>query len=370
MVNTKLPILMALIAALSGCSAVQQVVDVHPESLQISSGALGHSVSLAASGDTLFCVYSDAAATTLNVVTVPAGQHLPSEPPAPTVLDKVDTAPPLSPSFGAHVLSVQEGRVGILYLDRETDAKSVLKSAVRSDADPRWSLDVFEPTGDPVALVPGANGSWDAFWSAPGGLFTRKVSDATQGAMFMTDFQLGSRPSGIASAGFTAFDSASNSLVAVFRESSGFTTKTVPDAGAAHSSLLSPSGLLSVLSWDPRSRRLELHEEKKDERSFSLTTVTLSNNTGSLALLPGRSPSTYLFLFDESRSLGVGSTTHQVSLIAPGHMLGALGARYRKAVLRSADRPVQSLSAVIVGNALYVLVQQGDLTLLRVALAP
>ncbi len=51
-------------------------------------------------------------------------------------------------------------------------------------------------------------------------------------------------------------------------------------------------------------------------------------------------------------------------------MLGALGARYRKAVLRSADRPVQSLSAVIVGNALYVLVQQGDLTLLRVALAP
>jgi hypothetical protein len=98
--------------------------------------------------------------------------------------------------------------------------------------------------------------------------------------------------------------------------------------------------------------------------------VTLANNTQSVALLPGRAPSTYLFLFDESRPQGVGIVAHQVSIIAPGPMLGALGGRYRKAVLCSGERPVESLSAVVVGNALYVLVQQGDLTLFRVALAP
>jgi hypothetical protein len=369
MVNTKLLLLVALGAVLGGCSAVRQVVDVHPESLLIAAGPLGRSVSLAAAGDTLIGVFSDAAATTLDIVTVPVGPHLPTQPPSPAVVDKVDTAPPLSPTFGAHVLSVQDGRIGILYLDRETDAKSVLKSAVRSLSDTQWTLDIFEPTGEPVALIPGPRGSWDAFWSTPGGLLMRRLAESAQGALFMADFRQGSRPSGLAADGFTAFDSTSSSVIAVSRDESRYTSRTVPDAASLHSSLVSPAGLLSVLSWDGRTRRLLLEEQKRDSDAFSRTTVTLSNNTNSVALLRGRAPSTYLFLFDESRPLGVGTIAHQVSIIAPGPMLGALGARYRKAVLCSGEEPVESLSAVIVGSALYVLVQQGGLTLFRVELS-
>jgi hypothetical protein len=70
------------------------------------------------------------------------------------------------------------------------------------------------------------------------------------------------------------------------------------------------------------------------------------------------------------RSLGAGRVVSQVSLIAPGSLLGARGTRYRKAVFSSGDSRIDGFAAARTGDALYVLVSQGNLKLLRIPLAP
>jgi hypothetical protein len=354
---------------LSGCLPGRQIVEVHPESLVLPAGMPGPWVSLARGGDVLLAVYSDKATTTLNMVQIPVSRHLPAEPPAAVVIDKIDVAPPLSPRFGAHVLSLHEGAAAVLYEDRESDTKTILKAGVRKLAEPEWNLDILEPVGDPVALLPSEDGGFDAFWAAESLLARRLQGDAVPAA-WVTPFA----PGGVASlAGvscFTAFNAASRSLLAVQRDGAGFSWTPVEGAGAVHSSLISDAGLLSVLSWEASSRRLVFFDQKAPGEGLARSIVTLCDNTDSVVLLPGRSPRSHVFLFDESRQMGGGAARYQLSLIAPGSMLGKPGARYRKAVLASADTPVSSFSAVVTADALYVLILQKELTLLRVALAP
>jgi hypothetical protein len=76
-----------------------------------------------------------------------------------------------------------------------------------------------------------------------------------------------------------------------------------------------------------------------------------------------------MFLFDEERQLGGIRAQYQLSVIAPGTLLGAIGARYRKAALLSGTEPIETFAAVEAQDALYVLVLQGGLKLLRVGLA-
>ena len=363
-----LPLLCAAAcAALVGCSAVRQVVVVHPEVLTLANGPLGPACSLADAGDSLMCVYSSPATTTLDAVQVPVGPRLPQEAPSAYVIDKIDSAPPLAPGFGQHVLTVQQGVAHVLYQDRRSESKTVLKIASRGPQETQWRLDVLEPAGDPVALLPGPRGAPVAFWSA-NALLARPLAASAEPQSLRSPFHLGSRPSVAGPTAFTAFDTDADELVAVTGAADGWSLSAVRGAGAVQASLVTPKGLLSVLSWDARTRRLLLHEQREATGDFVRTTVTLCNGTTSVALLPGPTPSTYLFVFDEVRAGSVGSASHQVSVIAPGPVLGALGARYRKAVLCAGDAPVQSLSAVVSGKALYVLVLQRDLKLLRVDL--
>jgi len=312
-------------------------------------------------------VYSNPATTTLDAVDVPVGAHLPDGAPTPTVIDKIDSAPPLAAGFGKHVLRVQDDVVSVLYQDRRSESKTVLKIASRAPTDTQWRLDVLEPAGDPVALLPGPRGVPVAFWSTDT-LLTRAMGGAGDPQSLRSPFHLGSRPSTAGPSAFTAFDGAASELVAVRGAGDGWSLSSVPGVGAIQASLVTSKGLLSVLSWDARSRRLRLHEQREGTGDFTQTTVTLSNGTTDVALLAGPTVSTYLFIFDETRAGSVGSAAHQVSLLAPGPILGAIGGRYRKAVLWSGDAPIQSLSAVTVGKTLYVLVLHKDLTLLRLDL--
>ena len=77
----------------------------------------------------------------------------------------------------------------------------------------------------------------------------------------------------------------------------------------------------------------------------------------------------FLFLFDETRTISAGRTVYQLSLVAPGSLLGAHGTRYRKAALASGDVRIDGFAAARTPDALYVLVSQGNLKLLRIALA-
>jgi hypothetical protein len=307
--------------------------------------------------------------TTLDLALLPEGPHLPPSPPPAEIIDKVDVVAPLSPSFGENVLSVAGGRAAVLYLDRESDVKNVLKLTTRTFGEKQWNLDILEPAGDPLDLEPGASGGFDAAWSS-GLVSYRPSAGQVPDTGTALPFKLQGRPSADGSGGFTAFDSLTSQLLWLRWTGAGFSTRVVPAGSPVQSSLRSASGKLGVLSWDAKTRRLLLHQESAPAGTFSTSTVTVCDGTDTVALLPGQSDSTFLIVFDEVRAVGGGRFVSQVSLIAPGSLLGARGSRYRKAVLWSGDARIDGFAAARTPDALYVLVSQGSVKLLRIPLTP
>lgn len=368
MVKVKASLLMALVVLLACCTARQEGFLLHPETLLIEAHSPGRFLSLAIAGTNLLATFSDRETTTLKFMTIPLGPHLPSEAPTATIVDKVDVSPPLSPTFGAHMLAARGDAVDILYLCRESDDRSILKLAYKTLEARQWNLDVLEPPGEPLAALPDQKGTVSAFWAA-GSLLSRVLPGASLVSTLRSPFQLTGQASVFGADGFTVYDAASRSLLVVRRSESGFFSREFPGASAVQSSLLSPDGLLAVLTWDAPTRRLSLLEQIPDADRVSRTTVSLSEGTGKVALLPSPIRSTYMFLFDEERQLGGIRAHYQLSVIAPGTLLGALGARYRKGTLLSGSEPVEGFAAVESQDALYVLALQGGLKLLRVALS-
>jgi hypothetical protein len=370
MVKTRSLSILAILAALtlSGCSARGAFAHVTPESIVVSRGLAAPFLSLAELSGTLYAVYADRATTTLDLIEIPSGPHLPSTASAPEVIDKVDVVAPLSPAFGEHVLSVGGGAAAVLYLDRETDVKNVLKLATRPLGQQQWELEILEPAGDPLALAAGEAGGFDAAWCS-GLLSYRPVGHGGTPGAPPLPFQVLGHPSPDGAGGFTAFDSLTASLLYVRWTGTGFSTQFIDGGTPVQASLRSTAGRLKVVTWDSKTRRIRLHQEGTPGGKLSSATVTLCDGTKQLALLPGNSESTVLVVFDETHSVGAGKTASQVSLIAPGSLLGGWGNRYRKAVVTSGDSPIEGFAAARTPDALYLLVSQGDLRLFRLPLA-
>lgn len=368
MVKTKAALLMAFIVLLTCCTARQQGFLLHPETMSIPGNSHGRFVSLAAAGTSLLAVFSERETTTLKFMRLPLGPHLPAEAPAPTIVDKVDVSPPLSPTFGVHVLAARGDSIYLLYLDRESEDRSVLKLASKSLEAPQWNLDVLEPPGEPLAALPAENGAVSVFWAA-GSILSRRLPVASPLSTLRSSFQQTGQSSVFGPDGFTVFDAVARSLIVVRAGEAGFSCRELAGATPVQSALLAPDGLLAVLTWDAQTRRLYLLEQRSDMEKASRTTISLSEGTGTVALLPSPVRSTYLFLFDEESQLGGIRTQHQLSIIAPGYLLGAIGTRYRKATLLSGTEPIEGFSALETQDALYVLALQGGLKLLRLGLA-
>jgi hypothetical protein len=335
--------------------------------MAIPGGSHGRFMSLAVAGTNLLAVFSDSDTTTLKFMQLPLGPHLPTVAPAAAIVDKVDVSPPLSPRFGAHVLAAHDDTVDILYLDHESEDKSVLKLASKTLAAPQWNLDVLEPAGEPLAVLPSAHGSISAFWASDS-ILSRALPGASPLSTLRSSFQSGGHASVFGPNGFTVFDAASGSLIVVRGSESGYSSRELSGAGPVQSSLLSSDGLLSVLTWDAQTRRLFLLEQKPDTDKVSRTTISLSEGTGTVVLLPAPARATSIFLFDEEKQTGGIRAQHQLSIIAPGYLLGAIGARYRKAILLSGAESIEGFAAVEAQDALYVLALQGGLKLLRLEL--
>jgi hypothetical protein len=368
MVKIKAPLSIVLVVVLAGCAAGNRPLPVPIESMDIPARVPGRFLSLACAGDALIAVFSDRESTTLKMIQMPVGDHLPAEAPPASVIDRIDTTPPLSPSFGVHVLAVQNSMESILYPVRQGEEKTVLKLASKSLDASQWTFDVVEPAGDPVAILPGDKGSLSIFWAA-GSLLSRSYPDGTAPMTLRSPFAMVDRASVFASTGFTAYDGISHSLL-TFAGNDGSGMRAIAGAGPVHSSLLASDGRLAVLTWDAATRRLVLLEGQPGESSVSGTTVTLCDQTATVALLPVRGErSRYLFLFDEERRRGGGGRVqHDLSLIAPARVLGALGSRYRKTVLVSGDERIEGFAVLQARNSLYVFVNHGKLSLLRAGL--
>jgi hypothetical protein len=393
MVKTRVLFLAAFLILISGCGVFVRSEKAHPQVLQVARGRLGGEVSLARAADSLVAVYSDWETTGLYEVEIPVADQLPSAPPPAQMIDRIDIGPPLAASFGEHALISSGDTVTVLYLARAAEDKLILKLASHAMDASGWTLDVVEPPGDPVAVLPAGQGRLDLFWAAgsllhmsyPGSGPVDSLVDPFTPAGRAGEFLAGSnRDEGggesSATRGVTVYDSISHALVMLRWNGFAFETTRLDGAGPVNSSLMLADGRVAVLSWNPSTRRLEMLVKGQDASQASRTLVTLSAGTSEVALLPSpaRAQSSggslqrstdsrvdrLLFLYDDVKRVG-GRLVHELSLLTPGAGLGLGARKYRRVVLLSGMDPIDSFSAIEVGETLYVLVRQDGVKLLQ-----
>lgn len=376
MVKTKAILLLCCAVVFSSCSRGGPVAASRAQVLELAQGRLGRVVSLVQAGESLVGVFSNWETTSLYATQVPIGDRLPDAAPAPQIIDKIDVTPPFAPSFGEHAVLSRDETVSVLYLAREGEDKLVLKLAARAPSSPGWTLDVIEPPGNPVALVPAQGRSMDVIWSA-GGLFDLSYPGTAAPLTLLSPFTPAARASVLRPAadeanavrGFTAYDAVSQTLSFFRWNGVGYDRVAIPGAGPVHSSLILDDGRLAMFSWDQQSKRLSLVVARPDGGIAERTVVSVSEATTAVALLGsgprGPSRSGLVFLYDQARRIGGGRVVHELSLLTPGVPGITARGSYRRTVLLSGDEPISDFSAVAAEGALYVLVQEGSLKLLR-----
>ena len=357
-------LLFALIAfSCAGCAPRGEPSIPRAESLQIAQGRFGSFVSLVIVGDRLCAVFSDLDTSSLAICELPLGPPLPTAAPRALLIDKIDATPPFATDFGSHAIAATGSTLHILYLDRESPEKRVLKLASRASGADAWSLDIVEPAGSPVGLIPNSEGSLSLFWSTDA-LLMRSTSSSASPTVVRSDFSAG-RPGvpfeGGSMRGLTVFDDTTGSLCAVFLRGAGAEMEVVQGIESAVSACVSSDGRLAVTGYDAKRRRILLLEGTADQKSFSRSAVTLSERTTGTLIMPRGER--YLFLYDEAERRGRDAFSYGVSVLAPE------GARYVKHVLSRGQKPVQCFAAAIRGEILYVLILQDALDLFRVDLS-
>jgi hypothetical protein len=312
-------------------------------------------VSLAESGGWLYAVFTDWESAALLVEEIPAQAPLPVAAPQPSLVDKVDVSPPLTGALGENTAGAFAGAVHVLYVDRQREDKRILKWATRADGS-RWSIDVLEPPGTPVALLPGEAGPV-AFWAADGMLLS--ASGGKPPWVVEAPFL----PAGAATAaggGFTAYDAASGLLLWLSPGLAGWRLESVPGGRAVHGAALTPTGGLSVVTYVPETHRVILLEQPPPGGRWKSTTVTISEGTRFVYLAPfdGR----YIFLYDSMEGARSGDRLANVSLLVPE------GRRYSRRILWTGEKPLAGVSALLDGRTVYLLCAGETVQLLRVEL--
>lgn len=384
MVKTKSVLLLCCAVVLSSCAPSGPGSASHVQVLELAKGRLGRFVSLVTAGGSLVGIYSDWETTSLYAAQVPIGDRLPDAAPPSQIIDKIDVTPPLAPSFGEHAALSSADTVNVLYLAREGEDKLALKLASRGPTSPNWSLDVIEPPGNPIALVPAQGHAMDVIWAAGGLLdLAYPAPPAASPVTLLSPFTPDARASvlrlaadeGDAQAGgrgFTAYDAVSRMLSFYRWNGSSYDRFEIAGAGAIHSSLVLDDGRLAVFSWDQQSKRLSLVVARPNGAIAERSVVSVSEATTAVALLGvgphGPSRSNLVFLYDQARRIGGGRVVHELSLLTPGVPGITARGSYRRTVLLSGNDPISDFSAVAANGALYVLVQQGSLKLLRLPL--
>jgi hypothetical protein len=362
MVKTTAALPLLFVVLLAGCAS-RQLVDLHPQTLRISAGGVGP-VSLVRLGDSLLGVFAQRSTASLDSFLLPLAPRMPGTPPAVKVIDVVDVAPPLSAAFGTHLLRSSGDAVMLLYEDRISAETTALKLATRASGDAQWTLKVLDPPGAPLQVIPSPPGGYQVFW-ATDGILTRSLP-GTVSTLLVPSFRLAGLPADLGGSGFVARNREDDTLYAVQRTGDMTAVRRFQVTGEVFSSTSAHDGAVSILSWDRRTRRLVLYEEAAPGGSLRRTTVTVCDGTGTVALLPGVNPGAHTFVFDEIRRRA-GRTMHDVSIIAPAGALHRNAGGYRKSVLYESDQPVEGFSVVQTQDALYVLVQTDELTLVRAA---
>ena len=110
----------------------RQLLDVRTDRIAIPNVVPGNRVSLALADTSVLGIFSDTATTTLDQLAMPSDRSSAGAAPMISVIDKIDSSPPLPANFGEHVLLVHDGSASILYVDRVNDVKLILKLCHRA----------------------------------------------------------------------------------------------------------------------------------------------------------------------------------------------------------------------------------------------
>ncbi len=281
---------------------------------------------------------------------------LPASPPEPTLVDKVDVTPTLTEGLGENSAGAVQGAVHVLYVDRQREDKRVLKWATWAGG-PRWSIDVLEPPGIPLAVLPGPSGGATALWAADGMLLSA-ASGTVSPSIVRVPFSTAGGASS-AAGGLTVYDTGSRALVWLAPDPAGWSQVEVPGGREVHCAAPAPAGGLAVATYVPERHRIMLFESGRDRR-WKSTAVTSSDDTRFVYLAPfeGR----YLFLYDGVEGVRSGGRVSTLSLLVPD------GRRYSRKILWQGERPLAGAAARLSGRTLYVLWAGESVTLLRTVL--
>ncbi len=329
------------------------------ETLEFPGTAAPTAASLAVTGGRVYVVFADLATTSLELFELPAATALPSTAPPPSFVDRIDVAPPLAATFGAHAVGVApSGAVELLYVDRERDEQTLLKRVTRPAGSSDWLLALEAPVGLPLAVVPLGRSVFASFWEARGTLLARLGSaPLVVRQAFALVGRTVSLPADAASPpAFLASDRASGSLLVVSPPSGQPMVRKVTASADAYAAVRTPQGGLAVATWDRERKRIML-EETQGSASPRETVVAPSDGVSSLAL--AASPAGWVFVFDEVVPAPLGRWTHGLSMLVPGRP------RYRKLVLSRGLDPVRLFRTCEVDGWLYVLEIRDKARLLR-----
>jgi hypothetical protein len=366
MVKRTLHVLAAALVAAAGWGlGARESTDLAPEVMEFPGIRPAAYASLLARGEDLTVVYADRDTTSLRVLDVPADEAVPTSAPLDAFVDKVDIVPPLGGAFGLHAAAVVDGRLRLLYLDRERDDRQLLKLVTQDPAG--WRLELLEPFGAPLALLQGADGTPIDAW-APGSLRLRSSSGIQvlrepfaprgQAAPLVAPY---SAPC----AGFGCWDDAAGELLVVRSGPEGVQSFPVHGASPVFALAESPDGTVAVATWDAPARRILLLEHDRAGTLLQRTTVTLCDGTTGLYL--AWTPGGWLLVYDEVRPVPVGRWVWELAVLSPmPRTVGRL--RYRRGLFTSGDQPIAGFRALIDGGSLVVLEMRGGLRLLKVPL--
>ncbi len=344
---------LAVSLSLGGCGGRDTSIGLESRILDLSTSRAGRFTSLLDAGDRLIAVTSNWESASLCVMEIPVrGFELPRVAPAPSVTDTIDVAPTRAIDFGEHASALFGKDVYILYADRKKDDRRILKELSR-DGDAPWTVDVLEPPGRPVAILPGGKGEPAAFWCSDSLMTNLGGRIGFAGIFPFTPAAPGKAVSG----GFTVFDAQSGKLLVITIKDMAVQEKAIALPTGVYSAAVTPRGILAVASFDPRRKRILLLEQS-DGGDIRSTIVCASEETANLFLAPRGTG--YLFLYDGVKRLSGGASSYALWL------LSRRGGRYERSLLLESDIPLLGLSAVVRADILYALVVQDTPKLLSV----
>ncbi|OHD71722.1 MAG: hypothetical protein A2177_01940 [Spirochaetes bacterium RBG_13_68_11] len=362
--RTLIALAAALVASAGWGLGARESTALSPDSMAFPGVRPSPFASLLRHGGSVAVVYADRDTTSLRVIEIPVDGALPKEAPRPVFVDKVDIVSPLGGSFGLHASAVVDGRLHLLYLDREKEDRPLLKR-VREDAG-GWRLELVEPFGPPVGVLVGVDGRPMDVW-APGSLLLRGET---------TNLVLRERcvPRGQAvlldperetpSSGFGFWDDAAGELVVVLNGPEGVQSSAMSGVGPVFALAETPDRGLAAATFDPGSRRILLLERDAGGGPFRQTTVTVCDGTNGLFL--AWTPSGWLFVYDEVRSTPPGRWSWELVILSPGPRTSGRP-RYRRSVLSSDPSLLSGFRALITDGSIFILEMRDELRLLKTA---